>query len=80
MSAFFMAIYQRIQTPLAQLAQMQALPRACAGRSASTSGVKIASTHQQRSGAVPVARAFSMAQVFGDWHMGHRVGSMVSIE
>jgi len=26
-----------------------------------------------------VARAFSMAQVFGDWHMGQRVGSMTFI-
>jgi hypothetical protein len=36
--------------------------------------------HQQRSGAAPVARAFSMAQAFGDWQMGHWAGSMVIIE
>jgi hypothetical protein len=35
--------------------------------------------HQQRSGFVPVALAFSMAQTLGSWQIGQRVGSMVSI-
>ncbi len=33
--------------------------------------------HQQRSGFVPVALAFSMAQTLGSWQMGQRVGSML---
>ena len=35
--------------------------------------------HQQRSGLVPEALAFSMAQTLGSWHIGQRVGSMVFI-
>ena len=35
--------------------------------------------HQQRSGFVPLALAFSMAQTLGSWQIGQRVGSMVFI-
>jgi hypothetical protein len=35
--------------------------------------------HQQRSGLVPETLAFSMAQTFGSWQIGQRVGSIVSI-
>jgi hypothetical protein len=35
--------------------------------------------HQQRSGLLPVALAFSAAQTLGSWQMGQRVGSMASI-
>ena len=35
--------------------------------------------HQQRSGLVPEALAFSMAQIFGSCQIGQRVGSMVFI-
>ena len=58
---------------------MQALPCACSGTRSITAGVKTASTHQQRSGLVPVALAFSMAQTFGSCQIGQRGGSMVSI-
>jgi hypothetical protein len=50
---------------LAHLAHTHALSRACSGISDKTSGVKIASMHQQRSGLVSVALAFSIAQTFG---------------
>jgi len=35
--------------------------------------------HQQRSGLLPVALAFSAAQTLGSWQIGQRVESMVSI-
>ena len=35
--------------------------------------------HQQRSGFVPEALAFSMAQTLGSWQIGQRVGSMAFI-
>jgi hypothetical protein len=35
--------------------------------------------HQQRSGLLSVALAFSAAQTLGSWQMGQRVGSMASI-
>jgi hypothetical protein len=35
--------------------------------------------HQQRSGLLPVALAFSAAQTLGSPQIGQRVGSMVSI-
>ena len=35
--------------------------------------------HQQRSGLLPVALAFSAAQTLGSWQMGQRVGSIKNI-
>ena len=56
---------------------MQALPLAASGTCPITTGVKTASMHQQRSGLLPVALAFSMAQTLGSPQMGQRVGSML---
>jgi hypothetical protein len=35
--------------------------------------------HQQRSGLLPVALAFSIAQPLGSWQMGQQVGSTLFI-
>jgi hypothetical protein len=59
------------------LAQIQAFPLAASGTYSITVGVKTASMHQQRSGFVPDALAFSMAQTLGSPQMGQRVGSML---
>ena len=58
---------------------MQAFPLAASGTWSITAGVNTASMHQQRSGLVPVALAFSMAQILGSWQIGQRVGSIVLI-
>ena len=63
----------------AHLAHTQAFPLDASGTRSITAGVKTASKHQQRSGLVSVNLAFSMAQTFGSWQIGQRVGSMVFI-
>lgn len=54
---------------------MQACPRASAGIRSSSSGLKVASTHQQGGCASPVSRAISIAQRLSPPHSGQRPAS-----
>jgi hypothetical protein len=63
-------------TSPAHFGHIHALPLAESGTCSITEDVKAASMHQQHSGLLPVALAFSMAQTLGSPQMGQRVGSI----